>query len=189
MFHLCIMCIFIGAKGNHTSLKNVLFRFFYSRRGMDDPCVNKNQYVLERMILWLINLLKLNVIRVSPSEKIDTLKKNQSPTRKKGICADLLPGKIYLEKKSLKKIIIKRPLGFLRPYSCMEKNGITQCRVGKLRLVRANDLNLINYYMLYLQLTRKVWHLAFIKLVSFNRHHWCDWKVGDTMSNTNRIVY
>ena len=49
---------------------------------MDDQ-VFKNQYVLERMILWLINLLKLNVIRVSPSEKIDTLKKNQSPTRKK----------------------------------------------------------------------------------------------------------
>ena len=41
-----------------------------------------------------------------------------------------------------------------------------------------NDLNLINYYMLY-NLTWLHKHLALIKFVSFNRHFWCGWKVGD----------
>ena len=58
-------------------------------------------------------------------------------------------------------------------------SGIAHCRLGKLSLVRTNDLNLIHHYIVYKKNMTSDKHLAFIKFVSFNRHYRCDYKVGD----------
>ena len=60
-----------------------------------------------------------------------------------------------------------------------EYSGIAQCRLGKLSLVRINDLNLINHYIVYKKNMTSDKYLVFTKFVSFNRHHRCDYKVGD----------
>ena len=62
---------------------------------MDDQ-IFKNQYVLERMIVWLINPMELNLSRFNLSEKISTRKKFSVSHLEKGSTADLPPGKIYL---------------------------------------------------------------------------------------------
>ena len=41
---------------------------------------------------------------------------------------------------------------------------VKECRVGKLSLVRANDLHVINYYMLHKKNMIAYYHLAFINL-------------------------
>ena len=60
--------------------------------------ISKNEYVLDKMIVWLINLLELNLCRFDSSERDDIWKKNyHSPTLKK------IPVQIYpLEKYILK---------------------------------------------------------------------------------------
>ena len=82
----------------------------------------KNQYVLERMVVWLINPLELNLSQFNLSEKIDTWEKFSVSHLEKGNCANSPPGKIYLEIEIPgKKTIIMGPTGFLHPYPCMDK--------------------------------------------------------------------
>ena len=69
---------------------------FYPYRGMDEQIL-KTQYVLERMIVSLINPLELNLCPFDPLEKIiDTWKNFSVSHPEKGTCENLLPGKIYL---------------------------------------------------------------------------------------------
>ena len=64
---------------------------------MDDQIFKiKNQYVLERMIVWLTNPLELNLCQFDSSER-DIWKKLSFSHPEKGNCANLPPGKIYLE--------------------------------------------------------------------------------------------
>ena len=46
-----------------------------------------------------------------------------------------------------------------------------ECRLGKLSPVRANNLNLINHYMLCKKNMTSYKKLAFMNIVSFNRRH------------------
>ena len=55
------------------------YSIFHPYRGMDDQ-IFKNQYVLERMIVWLINPLELNLDWFNPGK---ILIPKKSPTRKK----------------------------------------------------------------------------------------------------------
>ena len=73
------------------------YSIFHQYMGIDDQ-IFENQYVLEKMIVWLINPQELNLSRFDPSEKNEIIKKNfQSHTRKKSNSVDLPPVKIYLE--------------------------------------------------------------------------------------------
>ena len=63
---------------------------------MDDQ-IFKNQYTLERMIVWLINPLEFNLRQFSPSEKMIPEKMLESATPKKVNSENLPPGKIYLK--------------------------------------------------------------------------------------------
>ena len=56
----------------------------------------KNQYALERMIVWFINPLELNLTRFDPLEIIITVKKILVSHPEKSNCANLTPGKIYI---------------------------------------------------------------------------------------------
>ena len=60
------------------------YSIFYPYTGMDDQSF-RNQYALERIIIWLMNFLELNHRQFNPLEKNNTWKKNQSPTLKKVI--------------------------------------------------------------------------------------------------------
>ena len=99
---------------------------FYPYKGMDDQ-ISKNQCILQRTIVWLINPLELNLRWFDPSEKNDISEKFfHSPTLKK-VTVQIYPQEKYtLRQRSLEKITIKRPPRFLRPYPCTE-NGIAQC--------------------------------------------------------------
>ena len=48
-----------------------------------DNQIFKNQYAVERMIVWLINPLELNLRQFDPLEKMISENKFQSPTLKK----------------------------------------------------------------------------------------------------------
>ena len=101
---------------------------FYPCRGMDEE-IFKNKYPLEKMIVWLINLLKSNPGWFDLQEKMipKTYFQSPPPPKKKNVNhANLPPGKTYLEIEPLEKIIIKGLPGFLRPYSCMDKKWNSQ---------------------------------------------------------------
>ena len=86
---------------------------------MDDQ-VFKNQYVLERMTVWLINPLELNFSWFHLSEITILEKHFRSPTPKKGTTVQIYP----LEKNTLhpwKKIVFKVYSGTLSPYPCTGK--------------------------------------------------------------------
>ena len=71
---------------------------FYPYKGMDDQ-ISKNQYILQRTIVWLINPLELNLRWFDPSEKNDITEKFfHSPTLKK-VTVQIYPQEkyIYLE--------------------------------------------------------------------------------------------
>ena len=55
------------------------YSIFYPYRGMRDQ-IFRNKYVLERMVVWLINPLELNYCQF---EKMMPEKDFQSPTKKK----------------------------------------------------------------------------------------------------------
>ena len=63
---------------------------------MEDQ-IFKNQYALERMIVWLINTLEFNLRQFCPLEKMVPEKNLESATPKKVNSANLPPGKIYFE--------------------------------------------------------------------------------------------
>ena len=107
------------------SFKTIRTRYsiFYPYKGMDKQTF-KNQYALERMIVWLINPLELNARwfgLLDSGKKIIPGKHFQSPTTKK-LTLEINPQEKYtLRLKSLEKIIIKGRPGFLRSYSCTNK--------------------------------------------------------------------
>ena len=84
----------------------------------------KNQYSLERMTVWFINPLELNLTQFDPLEMMITVKKILVSHPENSNCANSPPGKIYIYFRinSWKKIIIKRPLRFLYPYPSTDKN-------------------------------------------------------------------
>ena len=86
---------------------------------MDDQIV-KNQYVLEKKIVWLISHLELNLCRFDSSERDDIWKKLSFSRPEKGDCK-FTPCKKYLEIETPEKIIIKGSPGFFHPYPCMDK--------------------------------------------------------------------
>ena len=101
------------------------YSIFYPYKGMGDQ-IFKNQYTLERMVVWLISPLKFNLRQFNPSErngnwKIDTWKFFESATPKRVNCSNLPPGKIYLNIETPKKMTIKGPPGLLHPYPCTDK--------------------------------------------------------------------
>ena len=59
---------------------------------MDDQIV-KNQYVLEKKIVWLISHLELNLCRFDSSERDDIWKKLSFSRPEKGDYANLPPAK------------------------------------------------------------------------------------------------
>ena len=69
---------------------------------MDEQTL-KNQYIRERMIVWLINPLELNLCQLDSSENNNIRKKFLVPNPEKGNCENLPSGKIYLEIETLGK--------------------------------------------------------------------------------------
>ena len=75
-----------------------------------------NKRLFDSKIPW-------NLILDNPLEKmIPENKGNKSLPFQKGNCANLPPGKIYLDIESPKKIIIKGFPGFLHLFTCADKN-------------------------------------------------------------------
>ena len=62
-----------------------------------DNQIFKNQYALNKMIVWLKNALEFNPRQFNRLEKDDTRKQISVSHPKKGNCANLAPGEIYLE--------------------------------------------------------------------------------------------
>ena len=102
---------------NHSFFKELQLCHNGLFRGMDDQ-IFKNQYTLERMIVWLINPLEFNLRQFDPWKKNDTWKIFESATPKKVNSAHLPPGKIYLDRNPWKKLQSRDPLVF---YPCMDK--------------------------------------------------------------------
>ena len=101
------------------------YSIFYPYRGIDAQIL-KNQYALERMIVWLINPLEFNLRQFNPSEKNDTWKKIfESVTPKKGKYCKFTPWKnIPWERKPWKKSQSSDPLDFYIHTNVRIKTGI-----------------------------------------------------------------